>query len=81
MLQNLLFHSNITIQYSTIPVSVEIDASCAHETDGYPVQVSLTRVNNSECKMNGSTANVWLSSPERIRRRLTRTGSQRTPPC
>jgi phenol 2-monooxygenase len=62
MLQNLLSHSNIEIRYRTSPVSVEIDASYSHQGDGYPVQVGLVHVKQSESKTNGPTANVSLSS-------------------
>jgi phenol 2-monooxygenase len=64
MLQNLLSHSNISIRYSTRPVSVDIDTSCTHQDAGYPVTVGLTRVKQSESEANGSpTTNVSDLAP------------------
>ncbi|KAK4125808.1 hypothetical protein N657DRAFT_642558 [Parathielavia appendiculata] len=54
MLQNLLFHSNISIRYSTCPVTVEIDASCSHQGNGYPVKTGLTREKQCDNNSNGS---------------------------
>ncbi|KAK4099253.1 hypothetical protein N658DRAFT_498626 [Parathielavia hyrcaniae] len=54
MLQNLLSHSNISIRYSTCPVTVEIDTSCSHGADGYPVKVGLTHETQHDSTSNGS---------------------------
>ncbi|KAK0666798.1 putative phenol 2-monooxygenase [Cercophora samala] len=57
MLQNILSHphSNIEIRYNTAPVSVDVDTSCPHETDVFPISVSLERVIADTCAMNGET--------------------------
>ncbi|KAK3324410.1 FAD binding domain-containing protein [Cercophora scortea] len=50
MLQNLLPHSNIQIQYGTMPAPVKIDTALSDEseTDAYPVVVTLTGVTSDE---------------------------------
>lgn len=41
MQQNLLGHRNITIQYNTQPVDVNVNESSLHEDEVYPVEVLL----------------------------------------
>ena len=43
MQQNLLGHRNITIQYNTQPVDVNVDESLLHEDEVYPVEVLLVK--------------------------------------
>ncbi len=44
MLQNLLSHDNIEIRYGTAPVSISIDEPLPHNSQHYPVRVSLVKV-------------------------------------
>ncbi|KAK3900941.1 FAD binding domain-containing protein [Staphylotrichum tortipilum] len=60
MLQNLKAHENIAIRYSTRPTSVEIDDSCSHLGDDYPIIATLAHV--SENESNGE-APTNVSSP------------------
>ncbi|KAK3687963.1 FAD binding domain-containing protein [Podospora appendiculata] len=63
MLQNLLPHSNIQIQYDTVPASVKIDAALSNETDAYPVEVTLAGVASDEEDFYGN----GTDAEERIR--------------
>lgn len=58
MLHNILSHDNIEIRYSTAPMSVDIDTSCVHETNTFPVSVSLEKVTTNTNTTNGDTTNV-----------------------
>lgn len=58
MLHNILSHDNIEIRYSTAPISVDVDTSCVHETDTFPVSVSLEKVTTNTNTTNGDTTNV-----------------------
>ncbi|KAL2022367.1 hypothetical protein VTK56DRAFT_5434 [Thermocarpiscus australiensis] len=58
LLQNLQSHDNITIRYSTRPVSVEIDSTCSHQGNDLSVRVALRPVESSEGEENtGGSAN------------------------
>ncbi|KAK4671666.1 hypothetical protein QC764_607840 [Podospora pseudoanserina] len=57
MLHNILSHDNIEIRYSTTPISVDVDTSCVHEADTFPVSVSLEKVTTNTNTTNGDTTN------------------------
>ena len=48
MLKNISSHGNFEVRYSTSPVSIEIDTSCAYKSDAYPVSVTVIRVKNEQ---------------------------------
>ncbi|KAK4184066.1 putative phenol 2-monooxygenase [Podospora australis] len=58
MLQNLLSHENIDIQYNTTPIAIDVDTSCTHEADAYPVKVRLLRAKRSKSLVNGAGDNA-----------------------
>ncbi|KAK4175404.1 putative phenol 2-monooxygenase [Triangularia setosa] len=57
MLHNIFPHNNIEIRYNTGPVSVDVDTSCLHETDAYPVSVYLEKVASNASATNGDATN------------------------
>ncbi|KAL2193368.1 FAD binding domain-containing protein [Corynascus similis CBS 632.67] len=54
LLQNILSHTNIAIRYHTAPISVDIDTSCPHLSDEYPVTVLLANVKEDKPEANGT---------------------------